>query len=764
MGFLSPFLLAGLALVSVPVIIHLRNRQRAARVPFPAIEFLLRSEKKLARRLKVKQLLLLLLRISLFVLLPLAMAQPYLASDAGETAGDRLPTSYVFVLDASFSMDGSLRAAGGGAEEAGGAESFAERARAAIEQTLEGLRPWDRAALVVVSGEAAAPVPELTDDLGSVRAALDALPTTGARDGNLLGAMELARDIHASGDLPGRRTLVYTDGRANAWGGAAAQQAVLASAEGGGTVARLGALEIIDLSEGAAVENLALGEAGFGDAASGSDREYDLWVSVRRYSGLARGAAAGAEEAGDPAMRQARVDLLLDGTLAGSSLVELPPDGEATATFRVALADGALHRAELRLVTDEGDVPADNVRYLTLHLDREVRVLLVNGDPRNVPHRDELFYAERALGAGGADSSGITTDIVGADRLEADFADYDVVVLANVERLPRPTIAALTQFVREGGGLLFTAGNRVDPERYNDLFGELLPKPLRSVRELCEPDDPDAGLLATRVARIETSHPVFRVFDLPGGDSIQSVSVYSYLLLEPSPLGESRILVSYGDGGPALVERAVGAGRVALLTTTLDRDWTDWPIRTAYLPTMRRLVRHLARRGATGGEGEAVVGARFRLDVESQNPERVVIVGPGGERFVEVPEGEGDSVFFTPETPGAYEVLLDISGAERRFDELMFAANPVAAESDTTAVDPALPAAFTAAAADRASGEGAAEGAAAERRVSLWPPLLFLALVALYLESGLATRRRLWTRAAERWQAWRAGSRSASRG
>jgi hypothetical protein len=126
MGFLSPFLLAGLALISVPVIIHLRNRQRAARVPFPAIEFLLRSEKKLARRLKVKQLLLLLLRISLFLLLPLAMAQPYLASDAGETAGDRLPTSYVFVLDASFSMGGSLRAAGGGgAEEAGGAESFA---------------------------------------------------------------------------------------------------------------------------------------------------------------------------------------------------------------------------------------------------------------------------------------------------------------------------------------------------------------------------------------------------------------------------------------------------------------------------------------------------------------------------------------------------------------------------------------------------------------------------------------------------------------
>ena len=48
------------------------------------------------------------------------------------------------------------------------------------------------------------------------------------------------------------------------------------------------------------------------------------------------------------------------------------------------------------------------------------------------------------------------------------------------------------------------------------------------------------------------------------------------------------------------MERPVGEGRVALWTTTLDIDWTDFAIRTAYLPLVRRLVDYLARRGSSG--------------------------------------------------------------------------------------------------------------------------------------------------------------------
>ena len=59
MEFGNAALLAGMALGAIPVIIHLINRQRAKLRHFAAIEFLLLSDKRIARRLKLKQLLVL---------------------------------------------------------------------------------------------------------------------------------------------------------------------------------------------------------------------------------------------------------------------------------------------------------------------------------------------------------------------------------------------------------------------------------------------------------------------------------------------------------------------------------------------------------------------------------------------------------------------------------------------------------------------------------------------------------------------------------
>jgi hypothetical protein len=296
----------------------------------------------------------------------------------------------------------------------------------------------------------------------------------------------------------------------------------------------------------------------------------------------------------------------------------------------------------------------------------------------------------------------------------------------------------------------------VEPARYNDIFGELLPKPLRSIRALCEPSDPDANLLATRLARLDSTHPVFRVFDLPGGESIQSVSVYSYVLLEPSAAHAVETLASYGDGGPAIVERDIGAGRVALLTTSIDRDWTDLPIRTAFLPLARRLIRHLARRSGSEASSSAVVGERHTIDVEAQNPSRVTVVDPNGQRFVLVPEGEEKRVAFTPEVPGHHRVWLTIAGAERDFEEHQFAANLAPAESDLTRVADEIAQAYADGASRRGSGEGAVVDVP-ERRISLWPLLIFLFILAIYVETGLAARRQAWRRLLSRLRRVRRG-------
>ena len=97
---------------------------------------------------------------------------------------------------------------------------------------------------------------------------------------------------------------------------------------------------------------------------------------------------------------------------------------------------------------------------------------------------------------------------------------------------------------------------------------------------------------------------------------------------------------------PALVERAVGAGRVALLTTTADRTCLIGLL-NAYLPMVRRSPRYLARRGTPESTDEAFVASDSGCRVAGS--ERVTIIDPTGERFV--PKQKWGAAYVLPANP-----------------------------------------------------------------------------------------------------------------
>ena len=99
MGFLSPlFLLAGLTL-AIPLILHLFHRNDARRMIFPALRYLLRTEKEHAQIIRVRQLLLLVLRVAAILLLVSAGARPFIRGQGGVHD----PTALVIILDHSIS-------------------------------------------------------------------------------------------------------------------------------------------------------------------------------------------------------------------------------------------------------------------------------------------------------------------------------------------------------------------------------------------------------------------------------------------------------------------------------------------------------------------------------------------------------------------------------------------------------------------------------------------------------------------------------------
>jgi hypothetical protein len=192
---LAPFaLLLGLA-AAVPLWLHLRRRKVELRIDFPAVRYLLRAEQEHARELKVRNVLLMALRVAVVALLALSAARPLARVDIGGHG----PTALAVVLDNSMStgivVDGRAVLAG---------------LRGVAHDVLAEARASDRVWVVTADGVVTGGAP------AAVREAIDrAVPLAGA--GDLGAALRTAAALSRGSGLPASRVVVLTDGQANAW-------------------------------------------------------------------------------------------------------------------------------------------------------------------------------------------------------------------------------------------------------------------------------------------------------------------------------------------------------------------------------------------------------------------------------------------------------------------------------------------------------------------------------------------------------------------
>ena len=101
--FMNPWLLFSLAGIGLPIVAHLLSRRRFDVVEWAAMQFL-NPSKKTRRRLKLEEMLLLLLRIGLITLIVLSVSRPWIPGgwlSGYHSAGSR---TVVVVIDGSNSM------------------------------------------------------------------------------------------------------------------------------------------------------------------------------------------------------------------------------------------------------------------------------------------------------------------------------------------------------------------------------------------------------------------------------------------------------------------------------------------------------------------------------------------------------------------------------------------------------------------------------------------------------------------------------------
>jgi len=175
-SFLTPWFLVAAAAAAVPVFLHLFQRRNTVRLTFPALRYLERTKREHAREIRLRQWLLLALRVGALLVLVLAGARPFLAGPGSSHP----PTAVVLVLDNSLSSGRVV-----------GEERVLDIWKRLAEETLDQAGP-DDVFWVILAGEPW--LPSARGSVDEVRAVIRRAEVSAAR-GDLTRELERASEL-----------------------------------------------------------------------------------------------------------------------------------------------------------------------------------------------------------------------------------------------------------------------------------------------------------------------------------------------------------------------------------------------------------------------------------------------------------------------------------------------------------------------------------------------------------------------------------------
>ena len=690
MSFLVPLFLIGAAAVAIPVIIHLTNREKRKIVEFPSLMFLRKIPYREVRRRKIRHWLLFALRCLALILLATAFARPFLERPQSASASPLGPREVVLLVDNSYSMD------------------YGDRFERAIEEArsvLAGLGPDDRGSLIAFSDEAETLVQptEVHEDLGAV---LDGIQLS-SRTTRYEPGLKLAKRIVDESPHLRKEVYLFSDFQRLGWEGD--EDAWLPA----GT--RLVPVSVVREEPANLSVTSVILEREF---VSGRER---LTLSAR----VTNKAPGGSEPA------ESDVSVEINGRSLQEKEVSVAANDSTTVSFDPLTLPQGPARGTIRLADDA--LNKDNSFHFVVWPGQSISVLLVDAPGR--PASRSLFI-RRALALGDRPSFRVERRQSSRVRAE-DLSGRDVVVLNDLATLSGDSAELLTEFVREGGGLVVVAGEKTTGSTFQGSGG-LLPSTLGAVVDR-------AGDLGGTLSYLDYSSPIFEVFRAPHSGDFSSVKFFRYRAFRQPPSGG--VLARFDDGQPALVEKRLGDGRVLVWTSTLDTFWNELPRRAVYLPFLHQLVRHAggyAEANAWQTVGDVADLTRYVSLLSGSTEEttepgdtELLLGTPSGERSVVSPSS--GRLLYTIGEQGFYE-LREIEGGQEGTWSL--AANLDFRESDLSTIDPEE---LVAAVTFRAGAEGEEEarewtGVDYERRQSFWWYLLVGAGLLLVVETVLSNR------------------------
>jgi hypothetical protein len=539
MGFLTPWFLAGVVGVGLPIWLHLLKRHKLDPRPFPSLMFFERREQSSVVHRRLDHILLFILRTLMLIILALLFANPFINRATPKASGKK---TVVVAVDDSFSMRAFASGTSG--------ETRLDKAKREALNVISGIPPTTTAEVLALRGTVEA-MTQPTNDPAELRGAVAAIKPSDSRASfgelarftrTLSESSKMPIEVHLISDL--QKTALppgFTDLRL------AGDTTLILHPVGG---------EIPNWT----VENV-----------KAPTHVYDP-KRVRIQATIAG--------FGTPAAKRT-VSLVLNGKVVQTKQVDVPAGtpGRAQVEFNELAASYGPNRCELKI--DSADaLPGDDSFPFSVERADPKKILFID----NGRHPNAALYYRTAL-----DSSTDAAFALEVQRPEtaatANLAGYSLVVLDDLGPLPPGLEENLQRYVSPGKSLLVVLGPASVAMPKIPVEGDpILPGTSYAGRETER---------FLTVADVDSGHPVMKGLERLDG-------VNFYLAVRVTPSKDAHVLARLNDQTPLLLERQIGQGKVMVFTSTFDNGSSnDLPVHGAYwVPFVLQSATYLGGGGA----------------------------------------------------------------------------------------------------------------------------------------------------------------------
>ncbi len=579
MTFLNPAILFGLLAASIPIIIHLLNLRKLKKIDFSSLQFLKELQKNKIRKIKLKQWLLLALRVLIILCIVTAFARPTLVgvSIGGTTSAAK--TTAVFILDDTFSM--SVVDQNG---------SYFNQAKESIKNILTQFEEGDEFGLVLVSHQPNEI--EMTSNLNKFKQEIDATEISFA-SGKLNTAIVKAAQTIGEAKNFNKEIYLLTD----------FQKGRLASD-----------IELADLKEqlgesvrlysfnygGKEVSNFGIDDVKINTQIFEKDKPVKFEATVKNYS----------ERAKDNLV----VSLFINGERLAQQSINLNPGESKSANLEATAKNFGYNHVLFEI--EEDDVLEDNKRFTSFFIPEKIPVLILTD---NLP---DIKLFEAALKSV-SEQAYFDMTIKKVEQVSGtQLKIYKVVILISDNFVNGSD--KLNQFINSGKGLIVFPSSDSNSSNFINS--------INSINILIS-----GGFVKTdklqpiRFNEIDFKHPLFEnIFIEEKKIQVESPDFYSYYRINPA--GKGKTVISLEDESSFLSEYSVGEGKILLFSCSPVFSWSDFPIKSIFAPLVTKSVMYLSSQKS--GDQNYLAGETINVNISERTLPQIKVIKPDNNQDV----------------------------------------------------------------------------------------------------------------------------------